>query len=381
MAADPFAGILDPFAFWNISATYNRYSAFFDLVIYCSIFIAVTHAVLSHRFVGRPGKALSTAIGLALGISFTLLQRQFGWNLGQAAPIAVVIILFLVGALILHLLVKLGMSWKLAVPLSYVIVYLYLRAMATAIGAWIKAKVPFVNLLSAIVFLICVWQLGVALWPSSWGSREPRGQSEFPAGMNRKDERHELRVEKRIKRRLTPAAERQTAGIQSRLKTILKDLNNEKPDWESVSGALSGIAHDSENVVALIERIRLLDQRLEAFDLREFKELRGYYQQLPEEDRAELKEQIMFERKKIIEEHEILQLAGRCEVRHRDFRHLVDQAAAAVAKRDRIAASRHVSSAIALVNQQSADITQLRRAEKRLLHLTRKKLRTEASSR
>jgi hypothetical protein len=33
MSRDLFSGILDPFAWWDIGATYNRYSAFFDLVI------------------------------------------------------------------------------------------------------------------------------------------------------------------------------------------------------------------------------------------------------------------------------------------------------------------------------------------------------------
>lgn len=34
MSRDPFGGVLDPFAWWDISATYDKYSGFFDLVIY-----------------------------------------------------------------------------------------------------------------------------------------------------------------------------------------------------------------------------------------------------------------------------------------------------------------------------------------------------------
>ena len=80
MSIDPFAGVLDPFAYWDIAATYARYSAFFDLVIYCAIFMAISRAVFVQHFTGRPGKVLSTTVGMALGISLALAEQQFGFN-------------------------------------------------------------------------------------------------------------------------------------------------------------------------------------------------------------------------------------------------------------------------------------------------------------
>ena len=77
MSHDPFSGILDPFAFWNIAGTYEKYSGFFDLVVYCSVFIAIANVVFTSRFTGRPGKVMATAVGIALGVSLAAVERQF----------------------------------------------------------------------------------------------------------------------------------------------------------------------------------------------------------------------------------------------------------------------------------------------------------------
>jgi len=97
-------GVLDPFAHWNIAATYERYSAFFDVVIYCTIFIALSHVLFLRRFPGRPGKVLATAIGLALGISLAVAGQQYGFSLRAAGPIAVFLALLLVGFLVFYTL-------------------------------------------------------------------------------------------------------------------------------------------------------------------------------------------------------------------------------------------------------------------------------------
>jgi hypothetical protein len=132
LSVDPFAGLLDPFAHWDISETYIRYAAFFDLVIYCAIFIALAHAVFTRRFTGRPGKVMATAVGFALGISLAVAGRQFGFSLREAGPIAILLLLILVGYLIYHTLLQVHMDWKLAAPLTYVIIYLFMRAISPA---------------------------------------------------------------------------------------------------------------------------------------------------------------------------------------------------------------------------------------------------------
>ncbi|MCK5843494.1 MAG: hypothetical protein KAG97_02225, partial [Victivallales bacterium] len=81
MSTDPFAEALAPFADWNLAATYARYYALFDLIIYCTIFISLCQAIFGTRFRGRPGRALSTALGISLGTALAISEAQFGWNL------------------------------------------------------------------------------------------------------------------------------------------------------------------------------------------------------------------------------------------------------------------------------------------------------------
>jgi len=377
VSRDPFAGVLDPFAYWDIAGTYARYSAFFDLVIYSAIFIAVAHAVFTRRFTGRPGKVLASAIGLALGISLAVAEQQFGFSLREAGPIAVFIALLLVGFLILHVMLRVHVSWTLAAPLTYVLLYLFLRAMSPTLFAAIAARVPFINLLSAIIFLICVWKIGVAFWPKGHDDGNQESDSGFIAGLNQKREKREIRVEKRIKRKLAPQAQRETARIEHSLQSVQRELKKAEPDWTAVAQAVAGIAHGADDVIQTVDKIRILDRRLRNFDWHELQELNGYCQEMGESDRSRLKEQIHLERRKILQEHTIVQLTERCERRHQDFRRLLDSAGRACSNQDKDAVGRGIAAAISIEGQQKDDIKQLRHAEKRLLSLTKIKLKKE----
>ena len=377
MSSDPFAGVLDPFAYWDIAATYARYSAFFDLVIYSAIFIAVSHAVFTRRFTGRPGKVMASAIGLALGISLAVTEQQFGFSLREAGPIAVFIALLLVGFLILHVMLRVHISWTLAAPLTYVLLYLFLRAMSPTLFAAIAARVPFINLLSAIIFLICVWKVGVALWPKGHGDGDQESDSGFIAGLNRKREKREVKVEKTIKRRLAPQAQRESARLKHSLAALLKELHNTKPNWRGLEHALSGVSHKADDVIKTVDKIRILDRRLRNFDWHELQALNNYCQELDENGREQLKQQIHLERRKIVQEHAIVELTERCERRHRQLRNNLDQAARACSREDRDSAAQQVSTAASLEAQQVEDLGRLRHFEKRLLALTRKKLKKE----
>ncbi len=380
MSRDPFEGILDPFAWWDISGTYDKYAGFFDLVIYSAIFIAVSNIVFTSRFTGRAGKAMATTIGIALGVSLTIAQQQFGWSLRQAGPIAVLIALLLVGFLILQVLIRVHVSWKLAVPLTYVIVYLFIRAMSPALLAAIAQKAPFINLLSAIVFLICMWQIGVALWPKHTGTGSPgRHDAGFIAGMDRRNEEREIRIEKRIKRHLAPAARRETVRLEHNLQALARELRKEQPDYKAVTQTLSHIAHKADEVNRIIDRVRILDRRIRNHDYHQLQELGGYYRELNDADKASLREQISLERRKVVQEHALVQLAEACERRHGQLRATLDHAARACFSGDRPSAIQQIEAAAAIEQEQARDMQRLQHMEKRLLVLTRRKLRKESS--
>ena len=378
MSRDPFSGILDPFAWWDISATYNRYAGFFDLVVYCTIFIAVAHVVFTSRFTGRPGKVMATVIGIALGMSLAAVERQFGWSLRSASPIAALIGLLLMGFLLLQTMVRINVPWTLAVPLTYVVIYLFLRAISPQLMSAIAEKIPFLHLLTAVMFLICVWRIGVAIWPKRQGDDPAvRDDSSFIAGLNRKLEEREIKAEKRMKRHQIPEVRHESARLERNLEALQRELKKDKPDLKAVAQALSDVAHRSDALTQDIDRIRTLDRRIRNADWHELQELGHYFQELNEGDRERLKEQIMLERRKIVQEHAIVELAERCERRQQQFRNVLDQAARACFSDDRAGVSQQLSSAISIEQAQEEELHGLKTAEKRLLALTKMKLRKE----
>lgn len=378
MSRDPFAGILDPFAWWDIGATYSRYAGFFDLVIYCSVFIAIAHVVFTSRFTGRPGKVMATAVGVALGVSLAAVERQFGWSLRSASPIAALIGLLLMGFLLLQTMVRIHVPWTLAVPLTYVIIYLFLRAVSPQVVSAIAARIPFLHLLTAVMFLICVWRIGVAIWPKRHGDDGVgRDDSSFVSGLNRKLEEREIKAEKRMKRHFIPEIRHETARLERNLEALQRELKRDKPDLQAVAHALSDMEHKSDDIVAQIDRVRTLDRRIRNADWHELQELGSYYRELSEGDREKLKEQILLERRKIVQEHAIVGLAERCEGRQQQFREILDRAARACLSGDRQSVSQHISTAISIEQAQKDDLYRLKTAEKRLLALTKLKLRKE----
>jgi hypothetical protein len=105
--------------------------------------------------------------------------------------------------------------------------------------------------------------------------------------------------------------------------------------------------------------------------------LNGYYGQLNDSDKERLREQIQLERSKIIQEHAVNALAERCERRHGDFRRLLDEAQKACYAQNREAVLSQVSTAVSMEDQQKTDLKSLQHLEKRLLDLTRLKLKKE----
>lgn len=176
---------------------------------------------------------------------------------------------------------------------------------------------------------------------------------------------------------MAPQVQHEVRRIEHNLEAVQGELRKDHPDWRAVAQALSAIAHRSDDVIQAIDKIRILDRRLRNFDWRELQQLSGYYAQLNDSDKERLKQQIQFERSKIIQEHAIEQIAERCERRHGDLRRLLDDAQKACSFQDHDTVSRQVSAALAMEAQQKQDLKALRQAETRLLDLTRIKLKKE----
>ena len=371
MSSDPFAAALAPFANWNLAETYARYYALFDLIIYCTIFIALCQAIFGTRFRGRPGKALATALGISLGTALAISEAQFGWNLRMAGGLAAIIMLILFGLLLFHLLHQLGMKWDTAALVSYIIIYL----LTAGIYPQVLRDAPALVLIAAIAFLICSWKFLARLWPHA--KPENGNDAGFVARLNQKREKSELKQVNKIQGREIPVAQKQDRKVTKTLHGIKTELQHSTPDYKAVSQATVEISHQTDYVIQTLDRIRIIDRRLRNFDWSELQQLREYCKELGDEDRKKLQQQILLERKKILEEHAIEQMLKSAEIRHQELRRQIDIIATHTMAKNKNQSLAATETALRMEQQLKHGLKQIKKAEQKLKALTRLKLKDE----
>ena len=371
MSYDPFAEALAPFAHWNLAATYDKYYALFDLIIYCTIFIALCQAIFGTRFRGRPGKALATALGISLGTALAISEAQFGWNLRMAGGLAAIIMLILFGLLLFHLLHQLGMKWDTAALCAYLIIYL----LAAGMLPQVLRDAPALVLIAAIAFLICAWKFFMRLWPHP----KPGDQNDagFVATLDRKREKNELRQVRKIEGRELPRAKKEDRRIEKTLKGLKTELEQSSPDFKSIAQATAAISHKADDVIRTLDKVRVMDRRLRNFDWHELQQLRDYCNEIGEDDRKKLQQQILLERKKILEEHATEQLLKTAETRHQELRRQIDVIAAHAMAQRKPQALAATETALRMEQQLKGNMRQIKKAEHKLNTLTRLKLKDE----
>lgn len=369
MSYDPFAEALAPFAGWNLAATYDKYYALFDLIIYCTIFIALSQAVLGARFRGRPGKALASALGIALGMALAIAESQYGWNLRMAGGLAAIIMLILFGLLLFHLLHQLGMKWDTAALVSYIIIYL----LTAGIYPQVLRDAPALVLIAAIAFLICSWKLIMRLWPKG----KPGNDAGFVAMLDRKREKSEVKQIAKTQGRELPQAQKEDRRIEKTLKGLKTELEHSNPDFKEVAQATAAIAHKTNDVIRTLDKVRIMDRRLRNFEWHELQQLREYCKELGEDDRKKLQQQILLERKKILEEHAIEQMLKTAETRHRELRCQIDTVAVHAQAQSQPQTLSAVITALRMEQQLNSELKLIKKAERKLKSLTRLKMKDE----
>jgi hypothetical protein len=261
--------------------------------------------------------------------------------------------------------------------LTYVIIYMFLRAISPAMMQSVSETVPFIHLLTAVMFLVCVWRIGVALWPSGISFSSHRSDAGYVATLDRGREKGEFKLIRKLRRGSTPEALRNTARLERSLEGIQKELSRELPNWTEMAQVSSQLAHKADDVITIVDRVRVLDRRIRNFDAHELDQLSGYYRQLSPQDRDRLRDQILLERKKIIQECAVDQIADSCERRHEQIRRVLDKLGQALMTEDRTVATQATAEAITMEEQQQEDLKRLLQAEKLLLATTRRKLDDE----
>lgn len=156
MAIFTFNEILKPFEYLDIGSIYNHYSFLIDAIIIFFVLFGVTQVTLGKRFEGRGGRAITIGTALALSAGFLLMEKTMNFSLRSFGPLAVAVILTLVGFVFYRMLISLGFSRTNSICLSYIIDYLSLRLVSPSIFDWIASKTPFINGILGIGFLIAI---------------------------------------------------------------------------------------------------------------------------------------------------------------------------------------------------------------------------------
>jgi len=412
-------GIPDPFAWWSLSDAYTRYAGLFDLVVFCSFFTALSYAALRRQFPGRPGKVLAVVLGLALGVALALAGERAGWSLRDAGPVAVGLLILVSGMMLYWALHAFHMPARIAVPVAILTVLLLYDAIIPAAMVNVRNRGPWTGLLAMLAALALIAQLALATFGGRSRMRrtlsghgepirgappaalrksppkhceathaqprteEEKNQQVRPALWERlrrhfsRGENRELRALRSVRRETKHDIQGETKAVEHNLKALAKAADSDPPNWRAIEYASSHIAHRADAAADIVHRVRTLDRRLRTFDIRQFHELRQHYDELPEEQRTALRKQILVEREKIRRESEIDRLTGECEQRHAHLRHAMDEVGRAAAGAEKAQLLKHIALAQEIENQQRREIKLVLRAEKRLLALTKKKLREE----
>ena len=167
MAVFTFEELLKPFEYLDIGSLYNQYSLIIDAIIAFLIFFGVAKVTLGKRFEGRGGNAIIVGVGLALSTGFLLMEKNLNFSLRSFGPLAVTVILILVGFVFYNLLLSLGFNHTNSICLAYIIDYLSLKLVSPTIFDWIAQTAPFINGILGLGFLIAFIKLLFSLFPRS----------------------------------------------------------------------------------------------------------------------------------------------------------------------------------------------------------------------
>ncbi len=167
MALFTIDDILKPFERLDISTLYNHYCLIIDGTIFFLIFLGVCRTTIGKRFEGSGGTAITTGLTLALTAAALIMEKSLNFSLRSFGPLAVVIVMLLVGFVFYSILLTVGFSHINALYLAYLVDYLSIRLVSPDIFDWIATTAPFVNGILGIIFIIALAKLLFSLLPRS----------------------------------------------------------------------------------------------------------------------------------------------------------------------------------------------------------------------
>jgi hypothetical protein len=315
MVVFTFEELLKPFEYLDISSLYSQYSLIIDAVIAFFIFFGIAKVTLGNRFEGRGGKAIIIGVGLGLSIGFLLMEKTLNFSLRSFGPLAVGIILILVGFVFYNLLLSLGFNHTNSICLAYIIDYLSLKLVSPTIFDWIAQTAPFINGILGLGFLIALIKLLFSLFSrnslKSITSKLP-SKIDFKANtenldqeMNEEKEEGTLirsKVIKSIKKEIRDSDE-MIATINEMIKTI-EEYGTTPHGIREISNCLAKLRDKKHYAMIYFDYINKIMEKVGSFDNEFLTSLKAEYEtaQGKEQKRLKKKEIETEEKKREIEE-------------------------------------------------------------------------------
>jgi len=358
ITTNPLNQILEPFRGIDIAATYKDYYLFIDFIIYLVIFTGLAQFVFSKKFSDRGGKAISIGIAITLSFGMSVFSATTGFRLANFGPVAVGIIVILVGMLIFSLIKQIGGNTASSGIISFIITYFLIRSATPELYEW-AGKNQFAAWIDSALLLAIPLNKNPAIKDDVDKEVKDLKQRETLEKKSYQAEKRANKTEKTI--------DRDIGTIISLLNTDnLTDANK-----SAINKALNDIRRQDNRLTILLNQIKLISQKLEKWQIDGFRKLMVTYQKLSPEDQRRLKEAIQAEQQTIIKSRTIENLEKSINQKHQQFLKQLSMAINQMGHKNKKAAIYYLVQAQATEKESKYFFKQLKNLQKQLLQLTR----------
>lgn len=366
----------------DIASTYQQYSAFIDFTIYLTIFTALSRFVFTKKFPGKEGRTISVGISIILSVAMTVFSYTTGFKLGNLAPLASVMLLAIVAVGIFVFTRHLGGNSANASIVAFIISYLLTRATFPEVYQWAEqnqfaAWIDAAALLSIPILLVMLF-LRIK---SSLSSKDIIPSIDFAKDKALKDtEREEvtnLENKEKLARGLLGAenqAARSEKAIGRDLKAIIEILSRKGITPETIPTIrelLTDMQKKNGELKKAQDQLRVINQRLEEWDISSFKKLSETLMRLSSEKQELLKASIETERQSITSNEALATIERSIDQRHQEFVKYLNAAIKEVEANNARQAIAYLSQALKNEEDLRKLLDQFKQVERQLLRLTR----------
>ena len=357
-----------------------------DFFLFSAVFVAIARLTLEKSFPGKPGKALAVAVGLILALSLSLAERRFGFSIRAFSPIAIGIVVGLVGLVVFHLCRKAGAASPTAGSLALIIVYFSLRAVMPGFFAWVESNrwMSFVHALLLLAVFVALWRVIAGLFSSHHdrlgnlsASIDHAGpSSEFePERVSGKRElgllKHRL---SRFVRRGVKDSRRIIEELQEMIE-IIREHGTDRKGMQLISRKLKEMQPKRHNLLRELDRIRKADKRLKQFNLSDMADLNARYKRLSPEQKKRCQTQFIENRVKLNVETEMTRLAEESRSYQEHFTYSVEMAVKHLTAHDANGATGWLEKAVEQERTAEKLLEEILALEKKVINLVRRQLR------